>query len=164
MKNIGILIGAVFLIVIGVLGLALWQYFLPPVKVSDVEKSFSTLGEQIYITGRGENGRFIPFIYGPGWLRMRGGGCASCHGVDGRGGIPIMMSNKIAPDIRWKVLAEEEHKEPGEEHPPYDEKLVKRAITEGLDPAGEPLSYVMPRWQMNTKELNAIVDFLKELD
>ncbi len=75
-----------------------------------------------------------------------------------------MMSDEVAPEIRWRTLIEE-HRESGEEeHPPYNGRLVKRAITEGLNPAGEPLDYVMPRWQMNKRELNAIIEFLKELD
>lgn len=165
MKNKAILFLAILLLVLGFLGLATWQYFIPFLEAPAIEKSYSSLGEQIYFTGRGENGRTIPFTSGPAWLRMHGGSCASCHGSDGKGGIPIMMSNEEAPDITWYALTEEKHEEKHEEeHPPYDERLVKRAITEGLNSAGEPLDYVMPRWQMNEKELDAIIEFLKKLD
>ena len=161
MRKVGILFLALLLIVVGLLGLATWQYFIPSFQASSIEKSFASLGEQIYFTGRGENGRLIPFTYGPGWLRMHGGSCASCHGPDGKGGISIMMSDEEAPDITFRALKEEEHEEG---HASYNERLIKRAISEGLDPAGKPLDYVMPRWQMNQRELNAIVEFLKKLD
>lgn len=165
MKNVGILFLAILLLILGFLGLSAWQYFLPSLEAPGIEKSYSSLGEQIYFTGRGENGRVIPFTYGPMWLRMHGGSCASCHGEDGKGGLPIMMSNEVAPEISWHALTEGEHEElGGEEHPPYDERLMKRAISEGLNPAGKPLDYVMPRWQMSKKELNAMIEFLKKLD
>jgi mono/diheme cytochrome c family protein len=164
MKHTAILFLAILLLVLGFLGLAVWQYFLPVVEAPAIEKSYSSLGEQIYFTGRGENGRIIPFTYGPAWLRMHGGSCASCHGSDGKGGLPIMMSDEVAPEIRWHALTEEHGESGEEEHPPYNERLVERAITQGLNPAGEPLDYVMPRWQVNEKELDAIIEFLKELD
>ncbi len=161
MKESWVLLLAIVMVLIGVAGIVTWQYALSYLQIPSIEKTYSSRGEQIYFSGRGENGRLIPFSYGPMWLRMHGGSCASCHGPDGKGGLPIMMSDEGAPSITWHALTEEEHEE---EHPPYDERLVKRAISEGLDPAGEPLDFVMPRWQMTEKELAAIVDFLKELD
>lgn len=157
---------AILLIAVGFIGLIFGQYALPYLQAPSIEKSYSSLGEQIYFSGRGENGRTIPFNYGPTWLRMHGGSCVSCHGRDGKGGLPIMMSDEEAPPITWHALAEEEHGEAVREgeHPPYDDRLVKRAITEGLNPAGEPLDYVMPRWQMTEKELDALTEFLRALD
>jgi hypothetical protein len=37
----------------------------------------------------------------------------------------------------------------------------KRAITEGVDPAGEPLDLTMPRWQMSERDLDDLLEFLK---
>ena len=63
---------------------------------------------------------------------------------------------------------EEEHEEKAgheehEEHPPYTEETLKRAITQGLNPAGEPLEELMPRWQMSEQDLDDLVDFIKTL-
>jgi hypothetical protein len=74
-----------------------------------------------------------------------------------------MMGTEIPGDIRYHHLTEEEHEE-GEEHPPYTDELIKRAITEGLNPAGEPLDRTMPRWQMSEKDLDDLLEFLKTLD
>lgn len=166
MKNKNVLLLAILFLAFGFGGLLLWNFIAPSLVAPSIEKTYSSLGEQIYFSGRGEAGRTIPFTYGPMWLRMRGGSCASCHGCDGKGGLPIMMSDEEAPPITWHALTEAEHeeKEYEEEHPPYDDRLVKRAIAEGLNPAGEPLDYVMPRWQLTEEELDAIVGFLKELD
>ncbi len=62
-----------------------------------------------------------------------------------------MMGTAIPEDIRYAVLTGKEHPE-GEEkmdHPPYTDVTIKRAITQGLDPAGDPLDWTMPRWQMS---------------
>lgn len=50
-----------------------------------------------------------------------------------------------------------------QEHPPYTEETLKRAITRGLDPAGEPLDDLMPRWSISEADLNDLVAFLKTL-
>ena len=75
-----------------------------------------------------------------------------------------MMSNEESPNITYDALTEEEDGERGEEeHPPYNERLIKRAITDGLDPAGNLLDPVMPRWDMNNEDLDDLIDFLKTL-
>ena len=96
--------------------------------------------------------------------------CANCHGADGKGGrVNMMMWSFETPDITWEHLTSEEHDENGtdeedHEHPPYTEETVKRAITGGVDPAGEPLDEEMPRWNMSEKDLDDLISFLKTLD
>ena len=160
MKKPYLLIVGLVAIVIGIVGLSLLQIY--PLKDGNsysqtYRKNYSSIGEQIYFTAIGEKGP-ITFQGGPYWLRMRGGSCAACHGPEGKGKIPIMMSNEEAPAITYKSLTEEE------EHPPFNETRIKRAITEGIDPAGKPLDITMPRWQMSEEDLNEIIDFLKKLD
>jgi len=120
-------------------------------------------GQMIYFTGRNELGERIAFEGGPMWLYAHGGGCAACHGPDGRGGAPVMMVAEIPGDIRYSHLTEEEHEE-GEEHPPYTDELIKRAVTLGLNPAGEPLDLAMPRWRMYEGDLDDLILFLKTLN
>src|SRR3989304_5198743 len=133
----------IILIVIGVLGL-----------------SFLGAGFGPWTWGPG------PFQGGPMWLAMHGGGCVSCHGVSGRGGVPVMMGTAIPADIRYAALTTEDAHEKGkeeEEHPPYTDELIKRAITQGLDPAGKSLDWTMPRWQMTEEDLNDLIAYLKTL-
>jgi cytochrome c oxidase subunit 2 len=127
---------------------------------------FKSPGERVYYTGIGVNGYPIPFYGGPMWLRMHGGGCVSCHGVHGRGGVPVMMGTAIPTDIRYKALTgKEEHVHGGkEEEAHYTDVLIKRAITQGLDDEGELLDWTMPRWQMTEADLNAIIEYLKTLE
>ncbi len=126
---------------------------------------YESNGERIYYTGvSGRTGQ-IPVSGGPIWARMHGAGCVACHGVRGRGGVPVMMGTAIPSDIRYEALTKGKHEE-GEgtqEHPPYTDPLIKRAITEGLDPAGNSLDWTMPRWRMAPEDLEDLVAFLKSL-
>ncbi len=126
---------------------------------------YASNGQLIYFTGRNQRGERIPFEGGPmwlsNWLYMRGGGCATCHGADGRG--TVMMGTEVPSDIRYHHLIEEGHEE-GEEHPPYTDELIKEAITMGLNPAGEPLDLTMPRWHMSNQDVEDVLEFLKTLD
>ncbi|MFP4345015.1 MAG: c-type cytochrome [Anaerolineales bacterium] len=136
----------------------------PPFAPSAPEvEGFESNGATIYHTGFSEEGERVPFSGGPHWLYRRGGGCAACHGPEGEGEEFIMMSNEEAPNIQYEHLTEETEHGEGEEHPPYNEALLKRAITEGLDPAGEPLDRTMPRWELEEDDLEDLIAFLKTL-
>lgn len=128
---------------------------------------FESNGALIYHTGFNGEGERIPISGGPPWLYRHGGGCAACHGPEGAGGEFIMMSSAEAPNIQYEHLTEGEHDEAehseGEEHPPYNEELLKRAITAGLNPAGEALDPTMPRWKMEPDDLEDLIVYLKTL-
>ncbi len=135
-----------------------WDTFQRPTR-------FESNGERIYYTGVSASGDRIAFRGGPHWLYVHGGSCADCHGPGGRGGIGVPMTDQIAPDIRHSTLTSPEHdKRVEEEHPPYTDELIRRAITQGLDPAGKPLHWSMPRWQMSDGDLDDLVGYLKKLD
>lgn len=130
-----------------------------------LKTDFASNGERIYYTGTSERTGPIPFRGGPMWLWVHGGSCVDCHGVKGRGGVPIMMGTEIPPDIRYTALTEQEHDaHSGEEaHPAYTEESIERAITLGLEPDGHELDWTMPRWQMQQEDLKDLVQYLKTL-
>lgn len=121
---------------------------------SSVETGFKTTGEQIYYAGIGSNGYPIPVYGGPMWLRMHGGGCVSCHGTNGKGGLPVMMGTKIPEDIRYKTLTKKG----------YTDGLIKRAITQGKEEDGKVMDWTMPRWQMSEPDLNTLIEYLKTFE
>ena len=169
MRGWGFLIFAIIFFVVGVLGLLLtnigtwrWCGRLPPTGPGyrfPRPVQFKSIGERIYYTGAGESGDPIPFTRGPRWVYMHGASCVNCHGLDGKGGIRVHMTGKIATDIRYSTLASRDH-----EHPPYTDELIKRAITQGLDSAGKPLDRSMPRWRMSDRDLNHLIEYLRTLD
>jgi mono/diheme cytochrome c family protein len=127
-----------------------------PYNVEGIKTEFESNGETIYYTGFNETGKRIPISYGPQWLYMRGGSCVNCHGVDGKGGVPVMMGYKVPADITYTSLT-------AEENPPYTDEAIKIAIRDGLEPSGELLAPTMPRWQMSDKDLNDTLQYIKTL-
>ncbi|MBP2030800.1 mono/diheme cytochrome c family protein [Methanohalophilus levihalophilus] len=148
-----------------------WQepgYMYPddydPSTDANIVPDFNSNGELIYYTGFNENGQKIPVTGGPHWLYVHGGSCVSCHGVDGKGGVPIMMGTSIPSDIRYETLtAEDEHEDEHDEHPPYTDETIKKAIRDGVNPAGEDLDYTMPEWDMSDEDLDDLIEYLKLL-
>jgi cytochrome c oxidase subunit 2 len=115
--------------------------------------SYGSNGELIYMTGYNEDGEKIEFTGGPQWLYMHGGSCVACHGPRGEGGIVPMMCNTQTPAITYDELVEHG----------MTEEDMRKAITLGVDDDGKPLDPCMPRWVLSEKDLNDLVDYLKEL-
>jgi len=122
--------------------------------------SFSSNGERVYYTGIDSTGRRIGFEGGPMWLTMRGGSCVNCHGTNGKGGVPVMMGTEIPEDLTNLYAP---HSQGDEKMVPYNDDLLKRAITKGIDANGESLDPTMPRWYMPEKDLNDLVAYIKTL-
>ena len=163
-----VLVGIILVCLVGALFFFPLKRTTRPVTVApELPQGYASNGETIYFTGFNDQGERVPFTGGPMWLSMHGGSCASCHGPDGRGGAPAMMGTEIPPDIRYHHLTEEEHEEEheaGEAHPSYTDETIKRAITEGVEPDGEPMDMTMPRWQMSERDLDDLLEFLKTLE
>ncbi len=123
---------------------------------------FASNGERIYLSGVSDRIGPIPRFGGPMWIRMMGGGCAACHGSNGRGGQPVMMGTAVPPDIRYEALITGAY-EPGEHATPYTEALIKRAVTQGLDADGKPLDATMPHWQMSEGDLSDLLAYMRTL-
>jgi len=118
----------------------------------------SSLGERIFLTGVGSSGQAIPHSasrVSQGSLMMGGGGCASCHGADGRGGTIRMRAGTAVdvPDITYDALIAEG----------FTEATIGEAIRDGVDEAGKPLDEAMPRWRMSDPDLAATIAYLKTL-
>lgn len=140
------------LVVAGVTGLVLVGRLAPTGTFRGDLEVYSSSGQRVFLTGAGGDGPAIAFQEGPFWLSMHGGGCATCHGADGRGGRPMML-NIIAPDIRYSALVQRG----------YSDGLIARAMTAGLNAQGQPLDPAMPRWQMSADDLADVIAHLKTL-
>lgn len=131
----------------------------PPDGRSRLSDPDASLGARVYLDGLGEDGRPVPrTAIGPG---MMGGGCVRCHGVEGTGGYLRMMGGFEVPDIRYSTLTSphEDHAEDG-----WTDRDIVRAVTEGIEPDGDELDPIMPRWELSDAEFRALLDYLKELD
>jgi cytochrome c oxidase subunit 2 len=115
-------------------------------------------GKRIFLTGVGSDVWAIAHTashVAQGSLMMGGGGCASCHGADGRGGTLRTMSGAAiqAPDVTYDALVKSG----------FTDATIQRAILNGLDESGKPLDAAMPRWQMPPVDLGATIAYLKVL-
>ena len=122
------------------------------------------LGRQIYVNGTGAGGRPITALLGEAGTELSAAvlQCVGCHGEDGEG----RAEGGVFPsNVTWQDLTRpyEIRTPTGRLHQPYDEPKLVRAITMGLDPAGNPLHVAMPRYRLTHEEAAALVSFLKVL-
>lgn len=111
------------------------------------------LGKRIFEDGVGMEGR-IHYTQGPDWLRFAGPGCAVCHGVRGAGlSVQAGDVTGVAPPITWDALIERG----------YDERSLRTALRDGVDPHGREFQYYMPRWTLSDAELDALTAYLQQL-
>lgn len=89
--------------------------------------------------------------------------CASCHGADGLG----RPESGIYPSrLDWGYLAQPDgHRHPatGRRHPPFDEPALKAALVAGIDPAGNRLDPIMPRYDLDDEDIADLVAYLREM-
>ena len=129
-----------------------------------IPASFENNGERIYFTGTSASRRPITFSGGNMHMQMRGGGCVTCHDVDRQGGIRVMPRFwVVAPPITPKALFGDHDAEANGhgDHASYTEASLRRAITEGIDPSGQPFDEAMPRWSMSAADLDDLVHDLQ---
>jgi mono/diheme cytochrome c family protein len=123
-------------------------------------KTYASDGERIYFTGQSESGSSITSIGGHHHMRMHGGSCVTCHGVNREGGARMIPWFWVtAPPLTASALTGD-HEDQGHAHKTYDVNALKKAITEGINPAGEQLDDLMPRWEMQEKDLDSLVSYL----
>jgi ABC-type branched-subunit amino acid transport system substrate-binding protein len=121
-------------------------------------------GKQIYVLGTSSSGREILAYLGEASLEVPGSAmaCANCHGLNGEG---KPEGGVVPSNLTWEALTKPygiTHAS-GRTHPPYTERALELAITRGLDPAGNKLLNVMPRYQMSREDMADLIAYLKRL-
>ncbi|UZE94508.1 c-type cytochrome [Alkalimarinus alittae] len=121
---------------------------------------FSGNGEKIYFTGVTEDNSVVPTSGGHHHMKMHGGGCVTCHGINREGGNRMWPWFWVTSPALTPAALTGDHESKGHDHAVYDSNSLKRAIIEGVNPAGENLNDLMPRWQMSERDANDLVHFL----
>ena len=147
-------------IVITSIGLVLLGACSDSMHTSYFKESYSSNGERIYLTGQSSRGTQIRVVGGHHHMQMHGGGCATCHGGDREGGASMWpWFWKTAPALTPAAL-QGDHQNDGHSHPSYNRQSLKQAITEGINPEGDALDELMPRWVLGDEDLDDLVSFL----
>lgn len=121
-------------------------------------------GQEIYLRGSSASGREINAVLGDSSVELPASSvaCVNCHGREGAG----KPEGGVTPtNITWESLTRpyDVTHPSGRKHPPYTERLLKRAITMGLDPAGNRLHTVMPRYRLAQEDAADLLAYLKRL-
>ncbi len=121
-------------------------------------------GRRIFRTGASPSGGEITAVLSGGAVELPASAmpCANCHGPDGRG----RPEGGVTPsDVTWQTLTRPygATRPEGRSHPPYTERLLKRAVSLGLDPAGNPLHTAMPRYRMSHADMEDLIAYMKRL-
>jgi hypothetical protein len=129
-------------------------------------------GESIYLRGILPSGDPLEGERQTGELTARGAdaACVNCHQRSGLGSIegaifipPITTeylfhaSGHGPDDPVLPYVASQRNREP------YTGSTLARAIREGLDPTGRPLSFLMPRYVLSDTDMAALTGYLKTL-
>lgn len=151
-----LLLVALTLIALGIVGLGLLESGV--LTTATAGDSTEVRGAWIYRTATSGDGRALAYTGG----MMMSMSCAGCHGLDGRG---LRTPMFVSPDITYRNLTDPAGMlEPdGKRGPTFTDELIKRAITRGTDPEGEPLAWPMPRWRLTDAELDDLLAYLKAL-
>ena len=131
--------------------------------VRGISAGSETAGREIWLRGKGVNGRRIPAAVGSGAsVSAEIVPCSGCHGVDGRG---RPEGDVVPPAIRWTDLTRpwDAQTASGRRRKPYDESLLRRAIGLGIDSSGNTLAPIMPRYDLTREESDGLFAYLKSL-
>lgn len=122
-------------------------------------------GKQIFLQGRSTTGSSIMARVGGADTALPASvvPCANCHGADGRG---RPEGGVRPPEITWRRLTAPygQRLESGRRHPAYDAAAFARAVSEGIDPAGNRLSPAMPRFTMSARDVADLVAYLQRIE
>lgn len=148
------------------LGLTAW-----PAQAADAQASAQTTqqapealraGKALFRRGVTRFGDPITASTGAG-VALQGGlsACARCHGADGLG---RREAGQATPPLSWQALTQPRTAANGlAGRPAYDEATLMRALREGLGADDKPLSWSMPRFQLEPREQADLVAYLRAL-
>jgi hypothetical protein len=148
---------------------------IPPAGLSRDEAL--RLGERMYREGILPSGEpLMAYVEGDVPVAGTQFSCVSCHLRSGigsfEGGIvtpptnwlklsqPLYYYSELTPAERGKIPWFFQHPE---RRPAYTEKTVADAIRGGIDPTGRMLDYIMPRYELNEREMAILIYYLKSL-
>ncbi|MET0649219.1 MAG: ABC transporter substrate-binding protein, partial [Pyrinomonadaceae bacterium] len=120
-------------------------------------------GRAIYLRGESPAGREIAAAVGDLDVPSTTVTCAGCHGARGEG---KTEGGVTAGSLVWPhLLKPYGHTHPtGRKHGPFTESAFIRAVTGGVDPAGNNLLTAMPRYRMSAEDMADLIAYLKRIE
>jgi len=119
-------------------------------------------GRRIYLQGTGASSTpIVAMLTGGAEVPAPVVPCAGCHGENGQGG--QTEGGVTPPDITWAAITKPYSmtSPSGRKYPAYDAAKLRRAITLGLDSAGNNLSPAMPRYRLTLADASDLIAYLR---
>lgn len=148
---------------LGVGAATLWPALLPAIELSPTERN----GQRLYTQGVTASGATITARVGTGLAPLPGHllPCANCHGADAQG---RPEGGVVPPAITWRELSKPyghvHEGGNGRRHPAFDPASFARALTEGIDPAGNRLDPAMPRYTLASSDVADLLAYLQRIE
>jgi cytochrome c553 len=145
----------------------------PAVTAVSHGSAVADAGEALFREGRLPSGEPLMAVR-EGGLRMEGASaaCVNCHrrsGLGAKSGLtsipPIAARYLLHPRAQTVEDLDIPYVETMRyDRDPYSDATIARAIREGIDSQGRPLSYLMPRFELSEADMAALIRYLKRLD
>lgn len=120
-------------------------------------------GKAFFLRGESASGREITAMMGEVDVPASTLTCAGCHGSHGEG---KTEGGVTAGALVWSSLIKPygHTHENARKHGPFSDTSFVRALTSGVDPAGNKLAVAMPTYQMPQQEMADLIAYLKRID
>ncbi|HEX8722099.1 MAG TPA: ABC transporter substrate-binding protein [Pyrinomonadaceae bacterium] len=118
-------------------------------------------GKMIYLRGESPSGREIEAAVSDVTVPATAVTCAGCHGPRGEGKTEAGVT---AGALAWANLLKTHTHPTGRTHGTFDEASFARAVTGGVDPAGNRLAAAMPRFRMSPEDVADLVAYLRRIE
>lgn len=130
-----------------------------PRGLSDAEKR----GRAFYLRGESSTGQELIAMIGEIDVPASTVTCAGCHGNRGEG---KTEGGVTAGNLTWTFLTKPygHTDDGGRKHPAFAEGSFIRAVTSGIDPAGNKVSVAMPTYRMPQQDMADLIAYLKRIE
>lgn len=133
-----------------------------PSALAAEEGGAAALGRQLYFSGQKDGRDPLTANVGAAAVPVPATAlpCAGCHGRDGQG----RPEGGVRPsDITWLNLSREYGgvTQQGRRYEAYDEDRFLRAVSEGIDSAGNRLDSSMPRYNITRRDARDLIAYLR---
>lgn len=120
-------------------------------------------GKAFYLRGESSSGQEITAMMGEVDVPASTLPCAGCHGNRGEG---KTEGGVTAGNMSWSHLTKPygHTDEGGRKHAAFSEVSFIRAMTSGVDPAGNKLAVAMPTYRMPQDDMANLISYLKRIE
>jgi hypothetical protein len=127
--------------------------------LTDAEKR----GKALYLRGESSSGQEIVALMGDVDVPATTLTCAGCHGARGEG---KTEGGVTAGNLRWSNLEKPygHTHDNGRKHTPFSDISFIRALTSGVDPAGNKLAVAMPVYRMSQQDMSDLLAYIKRIE